>query len=291
MPTGGPLVMRSTGSDHVTGLRPMAIDRRRVGRALVNSWRPMRPGCHAGLVPVIALCCVVIGDVRAPMLYLFIAVAMVLLIASANVANLLLMRAEARRGELALRVALGAARGRIVTEVLIESVILALVAGVAGLVLAEWSLGAFVSLAPDGLPRVESVRIDGTVMAFSVGVVLVTALLAGLAPALLSARAELMSHLRGASWSHRPRRWHPWTPNTRRHSNRAGRHRARRRRSIDSECPPLADGRSWSFGEPAGPGGTPRSPRATRGPTSARGVSRSDHRTPPISAAISAATP
>jgi predicted permease len=158
------------------------------------------PNAIRGLVPIVRpFADVVIGDVRAPMLYLFTAVALVLLIASANVANLLLMRAEARRGELALRVALGAARGRIVSEVLIESLILALVAGVAGLVLAEWSLGAFVRLAPDGLPRAESVRIDGTVLVFSVGVVLVTALLAGLAPALFSMRAELMSHLRAAS--------------------------------------------------------------------------------------------
>jgi predicted permease len=151
-----------------------------------------------GLIPVVRpFAEMVVGDVRTAMLALFGAVGLVLLIASANVANLLLMRGEARRGELALRAALGAGRGRIVREVLAESLVVAVLAGVAGFAVTWWSLRALITLVPDGLPRMESVRIDATVVLFSIAVVFVTALLAGLAPALLSMRADLVSQLRG----------------------------------------------------------------------------------------------
>ncbi len=109
------------------------------------------------------------------------------------------MRAEARRGELALRVALGAGRSRILSQVLIESLVVAGLAGVAGVAITWWCLQALITLVPDGLPRAESVRIDTTVVSFSIGVVLVSAFLAGLAPALLSMRADLVSQLRSAT--------------------------------------------------------------------------------------------
>jgi putative ABC transport system permease protein len=140
---------------------------------------------------------VVIGGVRTAMLALFGAVGLVLLIASANVANLLLMRGEARRGELALRAALGAGRGRLVRQVLSESLVLSVLGGIAGVAVAWSSLHALITLVPDGLPRVESVRIDLMVLLFSVLLIFVTALLAGLAPALLSLRKDLVSPLRG----------------------------------------------------------------------------------------------
>ena len=150
-----------------------------------------------GLTPVVrSFEDVVVGDVRTAMLVLFGAVGFVLLIASANVANLLLMRGEARREELAIRAALGANRGRLVGQVFGESLVLAIAAGALGLAAAWWSLQALMTLIPDGLPRVESVRIDVTVLAFTVGVAFVTALLSGLAPALSSARVDLVSHLR-----------------------------------------------------------------------------------------------
>ena len=152
-----------------------------------------------GLVPVVrAFAQVVVGDVRTPMLALFGAVGLVLLIASASVANLLLMRAETRRGELALRAALGAARSRILRQVLIESLVVAVLGGVAGVAITWWSLQALITLVPDGLPRAESVRIDTTVVSFSIGVVFVSAFLAGLAPALLSMRVDFVSQLRTA---------------------------------------------------------------------------------------------
>jgi predicted permease len=152
-----------------------------------------------GLVPVVRrFADVVVGEVRTPMLALFGAVGLVLLIAGANVANLLLMRAESRRGELALRAALGAARSRILGQVLVESLVVAMLGGTAGLAIAWWSLQAIVALVPNGLPRAEVVRIDSTVVVFSVGVALVTALLAGLGPALVATRAEPVSQLRSA---------------------------------------------------------------------------------------------
>jgi predicted permease len=138
----------------------------------------------------------VVGDVRTALVALSGAVGLVLLLASANAANLLLMRGEARREELAVRAALGAGRGRIVRQLLVESLMLALGAGAAGLLVTWWSLQALITLVPGGLTRVESVRMDATVVMFTIAIVLVTALLAGLAPALLSMKADLVSHLR-----------------------------------------------------------------------------------------------
>ena len=155
------------------------------------------PGYLRGLVPVVhTFEDVVVGDVRTAMLALFGAVGFVLLIASANVANLLLMRGEVRRAELAVRAALGAGRGRIVRLLFAESLVLALAAGAAGLAVAWWSLHALINFVPDGLPRVESVRVDASVVAFTIAIAFVTALLAGLAPALSSMRMDLVSHLR-----------------------------------------------------------------------------------------------
>ncbi|HEY0874882.1 MAG TPA: ABC transporter permease [Vicinamibacterales bacterium] len=142
---------------------------------------------------------VVIGDVRRTMMALFGAVALVLLIASANVANLLLMRGESRRGELALRAALGAGRGRIAGQVLAESLVLSVIAGIAGFLLTWVALPVLVTIIPEGLPRIESIRTDATVAVFCVALVFVTALLAGLAPGLFSMRGDLVSPLKGSN--------------------------------------------------------------------------------------------
>jgi putative ABC transport system permease protein len=159
--------------------------------------RDKSPDAPRGLTLVVhAFKDVVVGDVRMALLVLFGAVGLVLLIASANVANLLLMRGEARRPELAVRAALGADRGRLARHLLAESLVLALVAGAVGLTVTWWSLHALVALVPDGLPRLDSVRIDAGVILFTIAVAFVTAALAGLAPALSSARTDLASQLR-----------------------------------------------------------------------------------------------
>jgi putative ABC transport system permease protein len=138
----------------------------------------------------------IVGDVRIAMVVLFGAVGLVLLIASANVATLLLLRSEARRAELVLRAALGAGRGRLALQLLAESVVLACAAGAVGLAASAPALRALLALAPAGLSRVDSIRIDFAVVAFSVAAAFVSAALAGLGPALAAARSDLASHLR-----------------------------------------------------------------------------------------------
>ncbi len=138
----------------------------------------------------------VVGGVR-PVLVLFLAaVSFILLIACANVANLLLARAEARSRELALRAAVGANRWRLVRGLLVESFVLAAAGALLGIFLAHWGTIAFKSLAPAGIPRMSDVRIDARVLAFALMVSVATTLLFGLAPAWFAVRADLMNTLR-----------------------------------------------------------------------------------------------
>ena len=137
-----------------------------------------------------------VGDVRWPLLILLGAVSFVLLIACANVANLLLTRAASRNRELAIRTALGAGRSRLLRQLLTESLVLALLGGIVGVVLAAWSTDVLRSLAPAALPRLANVAIDGYVLAYAAGASLLTSLLFGIIPALHASRRESSVYLK-----------------------------------------------------------------------------------------------
>jgi predicted permease len=150
-------------------------------------------------ISVVPLLEQVVGNVRRAVLVLLGSVTLVLLIACANVANLLLTRASGRHREVAIRTALGANWYRLVGQLLTESVLLGLIGGAAGLLIAKASLYVVRTINPGNIPRLDTITIDGSVLAFTFAVSIATGIVFGLAPALRAARLDLSSALKSGS--------------------------------------------------------------------------------------------
>jgi len=176
-----------------------------VARSLADAYPDTNRHTAIAALPELAY---IAGDRRTPLLMLFAAVGFVVLIACANVANLLLARSTDRAREIALRLALGASQRRIVRQLVTESLVLSFVGAVAGLVVAGVSLGGLQRLSPVNLPRADHLALDWTVLTFTAALAMLTTVLSGLAPALNASRTRLrtvMQDGRGSSKRNRLR--------------------------------------------------------------------------------------
>jgi putative ABC transport system permease protein len=153
---------------------------------------PVMAGFGAHLVPLHRQ---IVGDVERSLLVLMAAVGCVLLIACANLGNLMLGRTAARRKELAIRTALGAARGRLVRQIVTETLVLAIAGSILGLLFAFWATEFFLQVGGDAIPRPEAIAIDSRVVLFTLALAVVSAMLAGLIPALQASRTAVREHL------------------------------------------------------------------------------------------------
>lgn len=158
------------------------------------------PDTNAGVsASVIGLHEQIVGNVRTVLLIIFAAVTSVLLIACVNIANLLLARSAVRNTEMAVRVALGASRGRIIRQLLTESVLLALIGGTIGLLIAFLGTKLWIVISPESIPRVGETSLDLRVLAFTFGLSTLTGILFGLAPALQASKPNLNETLKSST--------------------------------------------------------------------------------------------
>jgi putative ABC transport system permease protein len=178
---------------HGTSLEAAQADMDAVAGSLERDYPIDNQNLGALLTPLRAD---IVSDVRQTVLLLFAAVGLLLLIATANVSGLLLARATARNQEIALRIALGATRSRILTQLVTESLVLAALGGVAGVLLAMWLIGPILALSPADLDVAGAVTVDRTVLLFGVGASTLAGLLFGLAPAHQLARGDVHGDLK-----------------------------------------------------------------------------------------------
>ena len=150
-------------------------------------------------IQLVSLQHAIVGDVRTPLLVLLGSVGLVLLIACANISNLLLARATSRGKEVALRTALGAGRARIVRQLLTESTVLGLLGGVIGILLAYWGVHTLTSFLPGDIPQVHAIGVDASVLLFALALSVFASLLFGLAPALFAARHDVQAILKDSA--------------------------------------------------------------------------------------------
>jgi putative ABC transport system permease protein len=177
------------------GLTPaqVAADVQRVSVALAERFPDTNARLRMSITP---LRDALTGEVRRPLFILLGAVGLVLLVACANVANLLLARGSARSGELSVRAALGAGRARLVRQLVTESLVLGLLGGIAGLALAWAGTRALIAMQPADIPRLDNIAVDGVVAGVTIAAALITALLFGIVPAIQATRAGLSQAIR-----------------------------------------------------------------------------------------------